>query len=86
MRVLKQKRMYEAQMAQLSQQSFNMESASLATDNLRNTMATMDAMKLANKEMKKQYGKIDINQIEVGFSITVVLILELTFFCVECTL
>lgn len=66
-------------MAQLSQQSFNMESASLATDNLRNTMATMDAMKLANKEMKKQYGKIDIDQIEVGFSITIVLILELTF-------
>ena len=79
MRVLKQKRIYEAQMAQLSQQSFNMESASLATDNLRNTMATMDAMKLANKEMKKQYGKIDIDQIEVGFSITIVLILELTF-------
>ena len=67
MRVLKQKRMYESQMAQLSQQSFNMESASLATDNLRNTMATVDAMKLANKEMKKQYGKIDIDQIEVNF-------------------
>ena len=67
MRVLKQKRMYESQMAQLSQQSFNMESASLATDNLRNTMATMDAMKMANKEMKKQYGKIDIDKIEVAF-------------------
>ncbi|KAF8517863.1 hypothetical protein JB92DRAFT_2156673 [Gautieria morchelliformis] len=64
MRVLKQKRMYESQMAQLSQQSFNMESASLATDNLRNTMATMEAMKIANKEMKKQYGKIDIDKIE----------------------
>jgi charged multivesicular body protein 5 len=84
MRVLKQKRMYESQMAQLSQQSFNMESASLATDNLRNTMATMDAMKLANKEMKKQYGKIDIDQIEVTCSIAVRLVLELT--CVECTL
>lgn len=65
MRVLKQKRMYESQMTQLSQQSFNMESASLTTDNLRNTMATMDAMKMANKEMKKQYGKIDIDKIEV---------------------
>lgn len=65
MRVLKQKRMYEAQMSQLTQQSFNMESASLATENLRNTMATVDAMKLANKEMKKQYGKIDIDKIEV---------------------
>lgn len=42
-----------------------MESTALATENLRNTMATMDAMKVANKEMKKQYGKIDIDKIEV---------------------
>jgi charged multivesicular body protein 5 len=42
-----------------------MESAALATENLRNTMATVDAMKIANKEIRKQYGKIDINKIEV---------------------
>jgi charged multivesicular body protein 5 len=59
--------MYEEQLAQLSQQVFNMESAALATDNLRNTMATVDAMKIANKEMRKQYGKIDVNKIEVRF-------------------
>ena len=57
--------MYESQLAQLTQQTFNMESAALATDNLRNTMATVDAMKQANKELKKQYGKIDIDKIEV---------------------
>lgn len=57
--------MYESQLAQLTQQTFNMESASLATENLRNTMATVDAMKQANKELKKQYGKIDIDKIEV---------------------
>lgn len=28
-------------------------------------MATVDAMKVANKEMKKQYGKINIDKIEV---------------------
>ena len=28
-------------------------------------MATVDAMKQANKELRKQYGKIDIDQIEV---------------------
>lgn len=28
-------------------------------------MATVDAMKIANKEMRKQYGKIDIDKIEV---------------------
>lgn len=57
--------MYEGQLNQLAQQSFNMESAALTTDNLRNTMATVDAMKVANKEMRKQYGKIDIDKIEV---------------------
>ena len=41
-----------------------MEQASMTTENLRNTMATVDAMKQANKELKKQYGKIDIDKIE----------------------
>jgi len=68
LRTLKQKRMYESQLAQLVQQTFNMESAALATENLRNTMATVDAMQQANKELKKQYGKIDIDKIEVRIS------------------
>src|SRR5882757_2591494 len=64
MRTLKQKRMYESQLAQLVQQTFNLESSALATENLRNTMATFDAMQQANKELKKQYGKVDIDKIE----------------------
>ncbi|KAI0265794.1 vacuolar protein sorting-associated protein 60 [Gloeopeniophorella convolvens] len=64
LRTLKQKRMYEAQLAQLTQQTFNIESTALATENLRNTMATLDAMQQANKELRKQYGKIDIDKIE----------------------
>lgn len=63
--MLQQKKLYESQMSQLAQQTFNMESAALATENLRNTMATFDAMKTANKELRKQYGKVDIDQIEV---------------------
>jgi charged multivesicular body protein 5 len=66
LRTLKQKKMYESQLAQLTQQVFNMESAALTTENLRNTMATFNAMQVANKEMKKQYGKFDIDKIEVG--------------------
>lgn len=58
-------RRYEAQRDQLQQQSYNMEQASMTTENLRNTMATVDAMKTANKEIKRQYGKIDIDKIEV---------------------
>jgi hypothetical protein len=30
-------------------------------------MATVDAMKTANKELKRQYGKVDVDKIEVGF-------------------
>ncbi|GAA6031020.1 hypothetical protein JCM8097_003964 [Rhodosporidiobolus ruineniae] len=64
LRVLKQKKLYEAQIGQLQQQTFNMEQASITTENLRNTMATVDAMKTANKELKKQYGKLDVDKIE----------------------
>ncbi len=34
--------------------SHNTSSAALTTENLRNTMVTMDAMKTANKEIRKQ--------------------------------
>ncbi|KAI9452578.1 vacuolar protein sorting-associated protein 60 [Russula earlei] len=64
LRTLKQKRMYEAQLAQLTQQTFNIESTMLATENLRNTMVTLDAMTQANKELRRQYGKVDIGKIE----------------------
>ncbi|KAG6880172.1 hypothetical protein C0992_004624 [Termitomyces sp. T32_za158] len=64
LRTLRQKKLYEDQIAQLTQQTFNMESAVMTTDNLRNTMATLDAMQTANKEMRKQYGKINIDKIE----------------------
>lgn len=65
MRVLKQKKMYEEQLSQLTQQTFNMENAAMMTENLRNTMATVNAMQVANKELRKQYGKIDVDKIEV---------------------
>lgn len=68
LRTLKQKRMYEEQLNQLQQQTFNMEQAAMTTENLKNTMATVDAMRIANKEMKKQYKGIDIDKIEVRWS------------------
>ncbi len=42
-----------------------MESTAMTTENLKNTMATVDAMKRANKEIKKQYGQFDVDKIEV---------------------
>lgn len=77
LRVLKQKKLYESQIGQLQQQTFNMEQASITTENLRNTMATVDAMKTANKELKKQYGKLDVDKIEVRFSSSSLFILVL---------
>ena len=64
LRVLRQKRLYEGQLDQLYQQSYNMEQATMTTENLRNTMATVDAMNTANKDMRKTYGKIDLDKIE----------------------
>lgn len=64
LKVLQQRKMYESQRDQLQQQSWNMEQAGMMQDNLKNTMITVDAMKTTNKELKKQYGKIDIDKIE----------------------
>lgn len=66
--MLKQKKMYESQIDQLQQQSFNMEQTTMTTDNLRNTMGMVEAMKSANKVMKKEYGKLNIDKIEVRLS------------------
>jgi charged multivesicular body protein 5 len=61
-----------------------MEQASMTTDNLRNTMATVDAMKAANKEMKKQYGRLDIDKIEVGPNQTAFASRRLRWSCSVC--
>ena len=64
--MLQQKRLYEGQRDQLMQQSFNMEQTTFVTENLKNTLLTVDVMKQSNKEMKKQFKKIDLNKIEVS--------------------
>jgi len=56
--------MYEAQMEQLMQQSFNMEQSIMATDNLRNTMATVDAPQQSNKDLKRTYKNVSVDRIE----------------------
>ncbi|KAE8158323.1 Snf7 family [Aspergillus tamarii] len=64
LKVLQRRKQYEAQRDQLSQQSWNMEQAGMMQDNLKNVMTTVDAMKTTTKTLKKQYGKIDVDQIE----------------------
>jgi len=57
-RVLQQKKVYEAQIASLTQQNFNMESAAMTAENLRSTVVTVEAMKNANKQLSMEYGKV----------------------------
>lgn len=64
MQILKQKKMYERQRDQMMQQSFNMEQQSFAITSLQDTVTTVDAMKEGAKAMKKQFKKIDVDQIE----------------------
>ncbi|KAJ5779334.1 Snf7 [Penicillium paradoxum] len=64
LKVLQRRKQYEAQRDQLSQQSWNMEQAGMMQDNLKNVMTTVDAMKTTTKELKKQYGKVDVDKIE----------------------
>ncbi|OHE92179.1 Snf7 family protein [Colletotrichum orchidophilum] len=64
LKVLQRRKMYESQRDQLQSQVWNMEQAQTMQDNLKNTMATVDALKTTNKELKKQYGKVDIDKIE----------------------
>jgi hypothetical protein len=64
LKVLQQRKMYESQRDQLQSQSWNMEQAGMMQDNLKNTMTTIDAMKTTTKELRKQYGKVNIDKIE----------------------
>lgn len=64
LRILKQKRMYENQRDQLSQQSFNMEQSNFAIQGMKDTQTTLSAMKTGLKTMKKEYKKLDIDKIE----------------------
>lgn len=64
LRVLKQKKAYEQQAESLRNQSFNMEQANYAAQSLKDTQATVAAMKDGVKQMKSEYKKINIDQIE----------------------
>ncbi|KAM0481945.1 hypothetical protein ACHAPX_003279 [Trichoderma viride] len=64
LKVLQRRKAYEAEKDKLDSQVWNMEQAQTMQDNLKNVMTQVDAMKTTNKELRKQYGKIDIDKIE----------------------
>lgn len=64
LKVLQRRKAYEAEKDKLESQVWNMEQAQSMQDNLKNVMTQVDAMKTTNKELRRQYGKIDIDKIE----------------------
>ncbi|KAI0901052.1 hypothetical protein F4806DRAFT_450929 [Annulohypoxylon nitens] len=64
LKVLQRRKQYESQRDQLQSQVWNMEQAQTMQDNLAGVMTTVDAMKTTQKELKKQYGKVDLDKIE----------------------
>lgn len=68
MRVLKQKKMYEQQLDNLRGQAFNMEQANYAQQMLKDTHTTVIAMKDGMNQMKKEFKKINIEEIDVSIS------------------
>lgn len=56
---------YEQQSDNLRQQAFNMEQANFACQTLKDTHATVAAMKTGMKQMQKEFKKINIDDIEV---------------------
>jgi len=57
-------RMYESQKERTMAQQFNVEQIMFAQDGLKETASTVAAMKGANKELKKQFKSININQVD----------------------
>ena len=64
MAILKQKKMYENQREQTRNQQFNMDQVMFAQESLSETANTVEAMKDANKALKKQFKAINIDQVE----------------------
>ncbi|KRY75268.1 Charged multivesicular body protein 5 [Trichinella pseudospiralis] len=64
LKVLRQKRLYENQRDNLTQQSFNMEQSNFAIQSLKDTQVTVQAMKSGLKDMKRQQKNLRIDSIE----------------------
>lgn len=64
LKLLRQRKQLETQRDQLMSQSWNISQAQMTTENLKNTMITVDVMRQTNKELRKTYGKIDIDKLE----------------------
>lgn len=62
--LLKQKKMYERQRDSLYSQQSNIEQTSFAHNTVKDSLDTVNAMKHAAKQMKKDYKKVNITEVE----------------------
>jgi len=62
--ILKQKKRYEQQRNNMQNQSFNMEQTNYSLQTMKDTQATVTAMKGGLKQMKKEMKKINISEVE----------------------
>ena len=62
--VLKRKKMYEGQRDQLINTQFNVDQTNFATENLKITAITVDAMKAGATQLKQAYAAMNIDKIE----------------------
>ena len=62
--VLKRKKMYESQKDALMATQFNVDQANFATENLRITAITVDALKAGTAQLKQEFAKMNIDSIE----------------------
>ncbi|KAK4881006.1 hypothetical protein RN001_004325 [Aquatica leii] len=63
-RVLKQKKIYEQQLDNLRAQSFNMNQCIFAKDIMKDNSVTIQAMKDAARQLKKEYKNVNVADIE----------------------
>lgn len=64
LKLLNKRKQLESMRDQLDSQSWSMTQAQMTTDNLKNTMVTVNALKQTNKALKQQYSKINIDKIQ----------------------
>ncbi|CUS21671.1 LAQU0S03e08020g1_1 [Lachancea quebecensis] len=64
LKLLNKRKQLEGMRDSLDSQSWSMNQAQMTSDNLRNTMVTVNALKQTNKALKAQYGKINVDKLQ----------------------
>lgn len=64
MKLLSKRKQLEAMRDSLDSQSWSMSQAQMVSDNVKNTMVTVNALQQTNKALRAQYGKLDIDKLQ----------------------